>query len=309
MNISTHCAHAGAEHVRSESEPSVMPIYQTAVYEFPNLQVLDDVYEVRSPGFIYGRFGGPNHSALEKIAAKLEKGEEAVATASGMASIAVSLLTLLEAGDEVVIANDCYGGTLGLASRDLSRMGITSRFVPTTSIAAIESALTRKTKVLLVETLSNPLWNVVDIEQLAALCHGKGVKLMVDNTIATPFLICPLTMGADAVIHSATKFLGGHHDVTAGVLVGSREFVGQARQISVRMGTSLSPFDAWLTVRGIKTFSLRMERICFNALLVAKHLAAHPKVARVYFPGLETHPQFDIVRRTMRSLGGRDAVF
>lgn len=303
-NISTDCAHAGEEEVHSESTPSVMPIYQTAVYDFADLEKVDDIWEGRKPGFIYGRFGLPNHVALENIVAKLEQGEAAIASASGMGSIVVALWTLLRSGDEVVVANDSYGGTLSLAAKDFPRLGITSRFVPTTNIAAIEAGFSAKTKALLVETLSNPLWNVVDVGQISELCRRKSVKLLVDNTVATPYLIRPLSLGADAVLHSATKFLGGHHDVTAGILAGNREFITRAREVAIRLGASLAPLDAWLTVRGIKTFALRMERICSNALAVAKFLEKHSKVQRVYYPGLESHPQHDIVRRTMKGLGG-----
>src|SRR5687767_12352603 len=197
--IDTDCAHAGEEQLQSTSSPSVMPIYQTAVYDFPDLGIVDDVWDGRKSGFIYGRFGLPNTVALEQIVAKLEKGEGAVASASGMGAILIALWTLLQAGDEVVVANDCYGGTMSLAAKELPRAGITSRFVPTTKIDAIEAALTPQTKVLFVETFSNPLWNVIDVKQIADLCRQKGVKLVVDNTVATPYVVCPLTMGADVV--------------------------------------------------------------------------------------------------------------
>ena len=153
-----------------------MPIFQTAVYDFPDIDVVDDVWEGRKPGYIYGRFGLPNHAALESIVARLEKGEAAIASASGMGSIAVALWTILHAGDEVVVANDSYGGTLSLVSNEFSRIGIPCRLVPSTNLSALESALTPQTKALLVETLSNPLWNVADVRQLADLCHSKGVK-------------------------------------------------------------------------------------------------------------------------------------
>ena len=302
--ISTDCAHAGEEEIPSENAPAVMPIYQTAVYEFGDLDQLDEILEGRKPGFFYGRYGVPNHAALENIVAKLEGAESALASASGMASIALALLAFLQAGDEVIVANDSYGGSVSLAARDLPRFGINSRFVPTTSMSAIESAFSSRTKLMLVETLSNPLWNVIDVAQVAELCHRHGAKLVVDNTVATPYLIHPLAMGADAVVHSATKFLGGHDDVIAGILAGSSEFVGRAREMAIRMGPSLGPFDAWLTLRGIKTFALRIERMCSNALAVAGYLEKHPGVEKVYYAGLESHPQHEIVRRTMRGLGG-----
>jgi cystathionine beta-lyase/cystathionine gamma-synthase len=304
LNISTDCAHAGEEQLDSASTPSVMPIYQTSVYNFEDLEAIDDVSDGRRPGFIYGRYGLPNHVALETIAAKLEKADGAIALASGMGSIAGALWTLLAAGDELVVANDSYGGTLSLAARDFPRLGIATRFVSTTNLSSIDAALTGKTKVLAVETLSNPLWNVIDVAAVAELCHRKGVKLLVDNTVATPYLICPLTLGADVVVQSATKFLAGHHDVTAGLLFGDKEFISRAREVAIRTGAFLAPLDAWLTVRGIKTFALRMERICANALRVATFLENHPKIRRVYYPGLQSHIQNDIVRRTMKGLGG-----
>src|SRR5437016_364603 len=304
QDISTECAHAGEQPLEPGSTPAVMPIYQTTVYDFPDLEQVDEIWDHRKPGFIYGRYGLPNHVALEAVAAKLEAAEGAVATASGMAAIVVALCAMMQSGEELVVANDCYGGTLSVAARDFLRLGIASRFVPTTNPAALEKALTPATKVLLVETLSNPLWNVIDVSAAAEMCHRKGVKLLVDNTVATPYLIRPLTMGADMVVHSATKFLGGHHDITAGLVVGDREFISRAREVQIRTGSSLAPFDAWLAVRSIKTFPLRMARICSNALAVSEFLRKHDKVDSVYYPGLVVHPQYEIVRRTMRGLGG-----
>ena len=303
-NLSTDCSHAGDEDAASENKPAVQPIYQTAVYEFADLTQVDEIWEGHKPGFIYGRYGSPNHATLENIVAKLEGAESALASASGMASITLSLLSFLQSGDEVIVANDSYGGSVSLAARDFPRFGITTRFVSTTNRNEIETAFTSKTKAMLVETLSNPRWNVVDVADVANLCHRSGAKLIVDNTVATPYLIRPLAAGADAVVHSATKFLAGHDDVVAGILTGDSDFIARARETAIRMGPSLSPFDAWLTVRGIKTFGLRIERTCSNALAVARYLREHSAVQNVYYPGLETHPQHEIVRRTMRGIGG-----
>ena len=302
--LSTDCAHAGGEDIPSENQPAVQPIYQTAVYEFSDLNQVDEIWDGHKPGFIYGRYGSPNHAALENIVAKLEGAESALASASGMASITLSLLSFLQAGDGVIVANDSYGGSVSLAARDFPRFGITTRFVSTSKRSEIEAAFTAKTRAMLVETLSNPLWNVIDVADIADLCHRRGAKLIVDNTVATPYLIRPLAAGADAVVHSATKFLAGHDDVVAGVLTGGVDFISRARETAIRMGPSLSPFDAWLTVRGIKTFALRIERMCSNALAVAKYLKEHAAVQNVYYPGLETHPQHEIIRRTMRGIGG-----
>jgi cystathionine beta-lyase/cystathionine gamma-synthase len=221
-----------------------------------------------------------------------------------MASITLSLLSFLEAGDEVIVANDSYGGSVSLAARDFPRFGINTRFVSTVTPGAIEVGFTTKTKAMLVETLSNPRWNVIDVGEVADLCHRRGAKLIVDNTVATPYLIRPLSLGADAVVHSATKFLAGHDDVVAGILVGDSDFISRARETAIRMGPSLGPFDAWLTVRGIKTFALRIERVCSNAIAVAKYLKEHAAVQNVYYPGLESHPQHEIIRKTMRGIGG-----
>src|ERR1041385_3026321 len=291
--ISTECAHAGEEAIPSLSTPAVMPIYQTSVYDFPDLDVVDDVWEGRKGGYIYGRYGLPNTTALENAVARLERGEAALASSSGMASIMVAFTTLLRAGDEVVVAQDSYGGTVSLSAKELTRFAIAPRFITDTRPAAVQSALGAKTKAIIVETISNPLWNVVDIPGLAEVCRSKGVPLVVDNTSATPCVIRPLTLGADVVMHSATKFLGGHHDMTAGILVGSRDFIARARESAIRLGSCLSAFDAWLAIRGIKTLSLRMERICANALRIAKFLERHSKVTNVFYPGLEKHPQHE----------------
>jgi cystathionine beta-lyase/cystathionine gamma-synthase len=302
--IFTDCAHAGEEEVESQSTPAVMPIYQTSVYNFTDLAQVDDVSDGKKPGFLYGRYGLPNQASLENIVAKLEQAESAAATASGMAAIAVAVMAMAESGDEVLVANDSYGGTLAVAARDFPRFGMTSRLIPTTNLKKVETFFSSKTKVLIVETLSNPLWNVMDVGAVSELCRRNGVKLVVDNSVATPYLIRPLAMGADVVMHSATKFLGGHHDVVAGVLTGDTEFIARSRDIAIRMGMTLGPFDSWLTIRGIKTFALRMERICSNALTVATHLEKHARVTKVYYPALESHPQHNIVLRTMRGLGG-----
>jgi cystathionine gamma-synthase len=303
-NISSDCAHAGEDQIPSLSTPAGMPIYQTSVYDFPDLETVDGVWEGQRPGYIYGRFGLPNTTALENIVAKLENGEAALASASGMASIMVAFTTLLRAGDEVVVAQDSYGGTLSLSAKELTRFGITPRLIRDTQPQGIQSAINSRTKAVVVETISNPLWNVVDIPALAEVCRSKDVRLVVDNTSATPCIVRPLDFGADVVIHSATKFIGGHHDVTAGILVGTRDFVTKARDSAIRLGPSLAAFDAWLTVRGIKTLSLRMERSCANALAIATFLQRHDGVKRVYYPGLESHPQNQIVRRTMKGNGG-----
>jgi cystathionine beta-lyase/cystathionine gamma-synthase len=302
--LSTLCAHAGGEAVPSENSSAVMPIYQTAVYDFADLGQVDEIWEGRKPGFIYGRYGLPNHAVLENAVAKLERAENALAVASGMAAITLSLLSFLEAGDEVIVANDSYGGSVSLAAHDLPRLGITTRFVSMANLKSVEPLFSPKTKAVLAETLSNPLWNVVDVRALAELCHRQGSVLIVDNTVATPYLVQPIVLGANAVVHSATKFLGGHDDVIAGILAGSAGFIGRAREMAIRTGPSLGPFDAWLTVRGMKTFALRIERICSNALAVARYLEAHPAVQKVHYPGLESHPQWEIVRRTMRGIGG-----
>jgi cystathionine beta-lyase/cystathionine gamma-synthase len=287
----------GGEKVTFNTPSKITPIYQTSVFTFEDLDHLDAYYDQPKSGFMYTRFANPNHTVLERHIAQLEGAENAVAAASGMGAILASLLTFAGSGDHVVCSTEIYGGTLNLIQKELARLGIACTFADFTRLDEVEAAIQPQTKVLISETITNPLLHVIDIASVADLAHRHGAKLVVDNTFSTPLLIKPLEAGADLVLHSATKYIGGHSDVTSGVVAGHRPSIDRAREIVVGFGASLSPFEAWLTLRGAKTLALRFRKQCENALKVASALAQHPAVTKVYYPGLEGHPQHELASR------------
>lgn len=295
--LSVHGAGAAEERV-FPSSPTAPPIHQTSVYTFPDLASLDAVQDGTAQGYIYARYGLPNHTALGRAVAALEGGEAALACASGMGAIAAALLAALSGRGKVAAAREVYGGTYGLLE-ELGRFGVQTTWVDAGNPAEVEAALKEGCRLLLVETISNPLVKVADLPALAAAAHRAGAFLLVDNTFATPCLCRPLRYGADAVVHSVTKFLGGHSDLTAGVLVGTASFIREARRVAMRFGPTLGPHDAWLAVRGMKTLSLRMARSCENALALAAFLAEHPKVAAVHYPGLPSDAGHPLARRLL----------
>lgn len=296
----------GGEKVEFNTPSKITPIYQTSVFTFEDLDHLDAYYDQPQTGFMYTRFANPNHTVLERHIAQLEGAEDAVASASGMGAILAALLTFAGTGDHVVCSSEIYGGTLNLINKELARLGISSSFADFTQLEEVENALKAhpNTKVLITETITNPLMHVIDIAAVASLAHRHGAKLVVDSTFSTPLLIRPLELGADLVIHSATKYIGGHSDVTSGVVAGHAPHIGRAREIVVGFGASLSPFEAWLTLRGAKTMALRFRKQCENALFVAKGLAQHPAVAKVYYPGLGTHPQNSLAQEQFQGQFG-----
>jgi cystathionine beta-lyase/cystathionine gamma-synthase len=280
----------------SASRPLVPPVHLANVYVFEDLGQVDAVWEGREPGYVYGRFGTPSHTALEETLATLEGGESGLATSSGMGALSAFLLGGLRPGDHVVAGQDLYGATTALLREQAGRWGIRVTFTDATETAAVEAAITDATRAIFVEALSNPLLRVADLPGLGALARRRGLILLADSTLASPALLRPLEHGATAVHHSATKYLSGHGDVTAGVLVGPRPLVDAARAEAVRVGLNLGPFDAWLTQRGVRTLALRMERHSANALELAEFLAGRPEIARVHYPGLPDHPQHRLAR-------------
>jgi cystathionine beta-lyase/cystathionine gamma-synthase len=280
----------------SASRPLVPPVHLANVYVFEDLAQVDAVWEGREPGYVYGRFGTPSHTALEETLATLEGGESGLATSSGMGALSAFLLGGLRPGDHVVAGQDLYGATTALLREQAGRWGIRVTFTDATETAAVEAAITDATRAIFVEALSNPLLRVADLPGLGALARRRGLILLADSTLASPALLRPLEHGATAVHHSATKYLSGHGDVTAGVLVGPRPLVDAARAEAVRVGLNLGPFDAWLTQRGVRTLALRMERHSANALELAEFLASRPEIARVHYPGLPDHPQHRLAR-------------
>lgn len=293
MKTSTLCVHLENE---TDVYGSVAPpIYQTATFRQPNA--------VEFGEYDYTRSGNPTRSALENQLAKLEKASFACAFASGMAALA-AITRLLQVGDEIIASDDLYGGTVRLLEKILPRQGIAVNYVDTTDLEAVRKALTTKTKLLLLETPTNPLLRVSDVRALAEIAHENKTLLAVDNTMLSPCLQQPLTLGADVVIHSATKFLCGHSDVMAGaVMTNSEEIYGQIAFVQNAEGAGLSPFDSWLLLRGIKTLSLRVERQNASAQKVAEFLANHKIVKEIYYPGFKTHAGHETHFRQAKGAG------
>ncbi len=276
----------------------VTPIYATSTY------YQDGVGRPRE-GYEYSRTKNPTRAALEECLAALEGGTRGFAFASGMAAEDTLLRTVCVPGDHVVIPNDAYGGTFRLFSKVLERWGLRWSAAPLSDLDAVRAALTDSTRLIWVESPTNPLLGIADIEALAALARDHGVLLVVDNTFASPYLQQPLRLGADVVVHSTTKYVGGHSDVVGGALVCSDpELADRLAFHSNAMGAIAGPFDAWLTLRGLKTLGVRMERHCDNAERIAQFLSSHPAVASVLYPGLPEHPGHEIAAKQMRRFGG-----
>ncbi|MDX5482286.1 MAG: PLP-dependent aspartate aminotransferase family protein [Hymenobacteraceae bacterium] len=285
--------------------PKTTPIYQTSVFTFEDLNDLELYFEQPGQQYMYTRYGNPNSDELAEEVGKLEGGAGAVVTSSGMSAILTAVLTYCQSGDHLLCAEEIYGGSAALLSQELTRMGIAVTYVPSVSLYTLDYFVKPNTKLLLAETMSNPLLQVVDLKRLAAETKRVGIKLVVDNTFATPVITRPLQLGVDMVIHSVTKYLSGHSDVTAGVVVaGTAEDSERGRQIMRTYGLNLSPFESWLAVRGLKTLKLRMRQHSANALAIAEFLQQHPKVSQVWYPGLAQHPQHDLANEQGSGLFG-----
>ncbi|WP_067969978.1 cystathionine gamma-synthase [Nocardiopsis trehalosi] len=293
----TLAIHAGQE-ADGATGAVVVPIYQTSTY------AQDGVGGLRG-GYEYSRTANPTRTALEECLAALEGGVRGLAFASGMAAEDTLLRTVLGPGDHVIIPGDAYGGTFRLFAKVLERWGVTWEAVPQSDADAVRRAVRPETALVWTETPTNPLLNITDIEALAEIAHDVGALLVVDNTFASPYLQRPLSLGADVVVHSTTKYLGGHSDVVGGALVVADPELGQRLAFHQNtMGAVAGPFDAWLTLRGAKTLGVRMDRHCANAERVVEELAGHPAVASVLYPGLADHPGHKTAERQMRAFGG-----
>jgi len=286
------------------------PVFLTSTYAFDRSATGSDRFAGAAQGYVYSRVGNPTVSILESRLANLEEGEAALATSSGMGALAAVIWTLLKVGDEIVADKTLYGCTFGLLHHQIERFGIVTRFADLTDPENLKAVLTTKTRMVVTETPSNPNMRVIDIAAIAQICHGRGVLLVVDNTYCTPYLQKPITLGADIVMHSATKYLGGHGDLLAGAVIARKEHIDQFRFVGIKEmnGACISAFDAFLILRGLKTLTLRMDRHCETALKLAHDLEAHPSVERVYFPGLDSHPQKMLASRQMSSFGGMIAM-
>lgn len=288
-SFDTACVHAG-DGVPVLTTPVAPPLYASSVYELPSLIVGERAMKGEPGYFAYARNAHPNALMFEQAMARLEGAEAAVATSSGMAAISMLLLGLLRPGDHVVVARDLYGTTMALLKGPLAQYGIGATAAASGAPAAYAEAMRRETKLILVETVSNPLVRVADIPAIADVAHGRGALLAVDASFTSPALSRPLAQGADVVLHSATKYLSGHSDVTAGVVAGADEAMERVRESRTLFGASCSPLDAWLALRGLRTLALRVERHAANAQRVAEFLAASPRVRRVFYAGLPDDP-------------------
>ena len=298
--FSTRAIRAASRVPDAPQAPVNVPIYQTSTFEVADAAELAELLEFARPGHSYSRYSNPTHAALELALAELEGAESALVTGSGMAAIHGVVISALRTGDEIIVPRAVYGGMLGLISSILERAGIGHRSVDTTDLAQVEAAITDRTRLIWLETISNPTTAVADVAAVAELAHARGVLLGVDNTFASPALATPLALGADLVVHSTTKYIGGHSDLMGGAILGSADHVAAARRVVVNAGGNAAPFEAFLVLRGLKTLALRMERHSANALAVARALEHAPGVSRVLYPGLASHPQHDLALRTLR---------
>jgi cystathionine beta-lyase/cystathionine gamma-synthase len=298
----TAAVHAGEREPWPDCATLSTPIFSTSAFISPDMQTSDEIFGSERPGFVYTRYGNPTVAALERAVATLERGEAALAYASGMAAIYGALLSAgLQGGDRIVASRDLYGATFALLSAVLPKQGIETTFVDACDLAELEEAVkTKQPRLVLVETISNPLMRVADLEAIAAIARQCGAVSIVDSSFASPFLVQPITLGVDIVVHSMTKYLGGHGDVTGGVMVASRDTVQRGIELTKLVGGILGPFEAWLTLRGVKTLPLRVERQCQNALRLAEWMAAQPMIAKVNYPGLPAHPQHRLASRMLR---------
>ena len=293
--FSTICIHAG-----QEPDPTtgaiITPIYQTSTYVQPELG--------RHKGFEYARTQNPTRAALEANVAAIEGGRAGFAFASGMAAIG-AITSMLKSGDHVIVTDNTYGGTFRLFDKVLLRYGLAFTYVDTSDLGAIERAITPQTRLLFVETPTNPVMSITDLAGAAALAHAHDIRLAVDNTFASPSLQRPIEYGADLVVHSTTKYLNGHSDSIGGVVVAAREDDSEwLKFVQNSAGAILSPFDSWLVLRGTKTMAVRMQAHNRNGQAIAEYLARHAKVRKVYYPGLPDHPQHELARRQMQGFGG-----
>ncbi len=282
--------------------PVAAPIVRSSTFTFPDTAEMKRWAEGRSSAYIYTRYGNPTLAAAEEKIAALEGGEAALVTASGMAAISSALLAALGAGDELIATRQLYGGTYRLMRDVLPRLGIGVHFVES-DLGGAERLVGPKTRALYVETPTNPTLQLVDLKNAAKLARRHRLVSLVDNTFASPVLQKPLAYGFDLVLHSATKFLGGHSDLLGGAVAGGRDWVGRVRQMMIVLGGCMDPEGAFLLLRGIKTLGLRVERQSESALEVARFLQSHPRVAQVHYPGLVSHPQHQLARRQMRGFG------
>ena len=302
--LGTTAIHAGT--LKNLYGTLAMPIYQTSTFIFDSAEQGGRRFALEEAGYIYTRLGNPTTTTLENKIAALEEGEAGIAMSSGMGAISSTLWTVLKAGDHVVTDKTLYGCTFALMNHGLTRFGVEVTFVDTSNLEEVKNAMKENTRVVYLETPANPNLKIVDLEGVCKVAHtNPNTLVIVDNTFATPYMQKPLKLGVDIVVHSATKYLNGHGDVIAGLVITNKELADQIRFVGLKdmTGAVLGPQEAYYIIRGLKTFEIRMERHCKNARTIVDFLNKHPKVEKVYYPGLETHPGYEIAKKQMKDFG------
>jgi methionine-gamma-lyase len=299
-----HGIHTGDKHTLD----LVAPIHMTTAFEFKNADHGAGLFAGKDEGYVYTRISNPTLSMLQEKMAVLEGGEDAIATSSGMSAIASTALSLATPGNNFISCTTVYGGTFALFTQRFKDLKINARLIPPSSLCSgkeIEKLLDKNTKFLYMETPANPTLDIIDIQMWAGVAKKHNIPLIVDNTLASPYLQNPLGLGADIVVHSATKYIGGHADSIGGVIVGTKKMMDQIKEKYIHyFGPTMSPFNAWLFLRGIKTLAVRMERHSANALKIANWLDTHPKIEKVYYPGLDSHTGHHMAKKQMKHFGG-----
>ena len=302
LGFSTQAVHGGKGKIRSVRS-HVVPIYQTVNFEYENFDQKLRVGSGEEAGYLYTRYGNPTIDALNDVIVVLEEGEEAFSFASGMAAISSAIFALVQSGDHILSSSVIYGGTYDFFVNFLPRRGIEVSFVDIWDHASVEKGFQENTKILYLEPMTNPTLLIADLPKLSVMSKEKNVFVLVDNTFTPPYIFYPFRNGADGVVHSTTKFIGGHGDTIGGIVIGSKEFMGKVRSIGKVHGGVMSPMNAWLTLRGVRTLGIRLERSCENAMALAEFLEIHPKVRRVNYPSLESHPQHELAKNLMGDSG------
>ena len=304
-HFSTRAIRAATRVPKVDQTPSSVPIYLAATFSTADAAELGDVLTGATPGYAYSRIDNPTTAALGAAIADLEDAEEGLAFATGMSAIHAAIVSIVRAGQTIVATQAVYGTTRDLMSRVLAGLGIATKFVDSTDLKAVDSALARTAApILYVETVSNPTIVVSDIAALAKIAHARGALLLVDNTFASPYACRPIELGADVVMHSATKYLSGHSDVLAGIVVGSHERISAVRPILVDVGGALAPLSAWLVLRGLPTLAIRMKRHSETAIELAAWLEGQDGVVKVHYPGLPSDPCHEVAERQLDVTGG-----
>ena len=308
LGKATQAIHAGETQTAATEKsgtPLLPPIYQNSTFRFTTAAECAEAFRDEESGYVYTRWGNPTQEILEEKLAVLEAGEAALATASGMGAVSTALLTALADGGHVVAMENLYSATFQILNEDLRRFGIETTFVDATDPAQVEGAIRSDTKVLYLESPTNPLLKLVDLQKSAAIAKANGITSIIDNTFSTPCGQQPIPLGIDVVVHSMTKYLSGNGAVIAGAIIGEKGFIKRAKEGALRnFGAVISPFNAWLTLQGVTTLPLRFARHCENALHVAAFLETHPAIEWVRYPGLLSHPQHALAKRQMDAFGG-----